>query len=101
MTNTQIRAGSHSIGAERCALALTAAVVVALAGPSALYAAAPCKSRLSAADQIIALNAVQNLMGRYSGLSEEHGDNSVYLENLFAMKTEGVSWKIGRGPDAS
>jgi hypothetical protein len=79
--------------------ALTAGVALGLAAPAAVSAAPlQCKTKLSATDHVIALNAVQNLVGLYAGLSEEHGDNSVYIEDLFAMKTEGVSWKIGRGP---
>jgi hypothetical protein len=52
---------------------------------------------LSTNDRVVALQAVQNLMGRYSHLAEEHGEGT--LGDLFAMKTEGVSWKSPRGPD--
>jgi hypothetical protein len=80
------------------ACALTAGVVISLAAPVSMYPAGTCKVKLSAADEVIALNQVQNLMGRYADLSEEYDDNNAVLEQLFAMKTEGVSWKIGKGP---
>lgn len=59
-------------------------------------AAAACPQTLSAADQVVALNAIQNLMGRYSHGAELRGEGA--LAELFAMKTEGVSWRTPVGP---
>jgi hypothetical protein len=63
---------------------------------SGLALAASCPQKLSAADHVIALNAIQNLMGRYSHLGELRGEGT--LIELFAMKTDGVSWRTPMGP---
>jgi hypothetical protein len=55
-----------------------------------------CPKRLSAAEQVVALNAIQNLVGRYSHLAELRGEAT--LAELFAMHTEGVSWRTPVGP---
>jgi hypothetical protein len=71
------------------------AVLAVTAGQTAAAAAA-CKTRLSAADQVVALNAISNLMGRYSHLGHLRGEDT--LEELFAMKTPDVSWRSPSGP---
>jgi hypothetical protein len=58
-------------------------------------AATECNA-LDAADKVVALNQIQNLMGRYSHLGTLRGEST--LAELFAMKTEGVSWKTPYGP---
>jgi hypothetical protein len=63
---------------------------------TASAAAAACRYRLSAADQVVALNAVANLMGRYSHLGHLRGEDT--LEDLFAMKQPDVSWRSPSGP---
>lgn len=76
-------------------IALGAVAGLALAG-SVQAAAAKCSKTLSAADHVIALNEVQNLMGRYSHLGHLRGEGT--LGELFALKTEGVSWRTPMGP---
>jgi hypothetical protein len=88
---------SHRLYVSSCVAVVNVLIATAACTGSARAAGAPCKSRLSPADHVIALNEVQNLMGRYSHLAEEHGEGS--LQDLFAMKTEGVSWKSPRGPE--
>lgn len=51
---------------------------------------------LSAADKVVALNEIQNLMGRYGHLGTLRGEGT--LAELFALDTEGVSWKTPGGP---
>ena len=73
-------------------------IAIGLAGAAAAGAAEPhCKQKLSASEYVVALNQIQNVMGRYAHLGEERGEGT--LEELFAMKTEGVSWKTPFGPD--
>lgn len=55
-----------------------------------------CKATMSVADKIVALNEINNLMGRYSHLALMRGEST--LEELFAMQTEGVFWKTATGP---
>lgn len=81
----------------RCAGALAVTIAVSAACAGTALAADACKFKLTPADHIIALNAVQNLVGRYSHLAEERGEGT--LGELFALKTEGVSWKSPRGPE--
>lgn len=76
--------------------ASAASIGLALAAGSAQAAAAKCKQNLSAADRVVALNEIQNLMGKYSHLGVLRGEGT--LEELFAMKTEGVFWKTPTGP---
>jgi hypothetical protein len=63
---------------------------------SGISSAASCPQKLKAEDHVVALNAIQNLMGRYSHLGELRGEGT--LMELFAMKTEGVSWRTPTGP---
>ena len=71
--------------------------VLALASVGGAYAQAPAYcDKVSALDKVIALNAILNLVGRYSHLGQLRGEDT--LEELFAMKTEGVSWKTPNGP---
>ena len=73
-----------------------AATIAALAAvPAAAQTPSRC-DRLSAADKVLALNAIQNLMGRYDHLGTLRGEGT--LAELFALNTEGVSWKTPNGP---
>ncbi len=54
------------------------------------------KCQLGALEKVIALNEIENLMGRYSHLGMMRGEGT--LADLFALKTEGVSWKTPGGP---
>jgi len=74
---------------------LGAALGLAAAGGAYAQAPASCDT-VSALDKVVALNAIQNLVGRYSHLGQLKGEDT--LEPLFAMKTEGVSWKTPNGP---
>lgn len=79
----------------RWARALTmAAAFVGIVSASAN--AAPSSCPLPAADRIAALNDIENLMGRYNHLGTMRGEGT--LADLFALKTEGVSWKTPGGP---
>lgn len=76
---------------------LAGAIAVGLAmSSSASFAAATCKTTLNAADKVVALNEIQNLMGRYSMLGHLRGENT--LRELFAMKQKDVFWKTPTGP---
>ncbi len=63
---------------------------------AAAAAAAACRYRISAAEQAVALNAIANVMGRYSHLGGIVGEDT--LEQLFAMKQPDVSWRTPTGP---
>ena len=52
-------------------------LLAAGAAQDASAAAAACKSRLGAADKVDALNAIQNLMGRYSHLGHLRGEDTL------------------------
>lgn len=56
----------------------------------------PCRNSLTAPQELMALHEIENLMGRYMHVSLLGGERQ--LEPLFAMKTEGVSWKDPVGP---
>lgn len=58
--------------------------------------ASPRACRIAPTEQIVALNAIQNLMGRYNHLGTLRGEGT--LADLFALKTEGVSWMTPGGP---
>lgn len=58
--------------------------------------ASPKSCPLPAADRIVALNDIENIMGRYNHLGTLRGEGM--LADLFALKTEGVSWKTPGGP---
>ncbi len=77
------------------ALGLGAIMLASAAGTALAQAPQNCDT-VSAADKVIALNAIQNLVGRYSHLGQLRGEDT--LQELFAMKTEGVSWKSPNGP---
>ncbi|MFT3905656.1 MAG: nuclear transport factor 2 family protein [Steroidobacteraceae bacterium] len=70
----------------------------AIMGFAAQAQAAPlkCPKTLSANDRVVALNEIQNLMGRYAHLGHLRGEGT--LAELFALKTEGVSWRTPSGP---
>jgi hypothetical protein len=51
--------------------------------------------KVSGTDRVIALQAVQNLMGRYSHLGQMRGETTI--GELFALKTEGVAWRTSSG----
>ena len=76
-------------------LAGAAAAVLVVIAPAAAQAAQACNT-LGANDRVVALNAIGNLMGRYSHLGTLRGEGT--LAELFALKTEGVSWKTPGGP---
>ncbi|MGC3982415.1 MAG: nuclear transport factor 2 family protein [Steroidobacteraceae bacterium] len=77
----------------RFSTAILAALLSCTALPSH---ALDCKSTVTAADKVVALNEINNLMGRYSHLALLRGEST--LEELFAMQTEGVFWKTATGP---
>ncbi|WP_313803733.1 nuclear transport factor 2 family protein [Sphingobium sp.] len=75
----------------------TAGMVVTVAGLACAPAqASPASCPLPAADRIVALNDIQNLMGRYNHQGTMKGEGT--LADLFALRTEGVSWKTPGGP---
>jgi hypothetical protein len=76
-------------------LACATAISIALLGNHA-HALQCAGTPLSAAERVVALQAVNNLIGRYSHMLEMR--DSYTLEGLFAMKTEGVSWRRPNGP---
>lgn len=84
----------RSIGRSAMVRAI-AAIALASAGSAALAAPA-CPNRIGAVEEEAAIHAVQNLMGRYSHLLAVRGDAGV--KDLFALKTEGVSWRTPGGP---
>lgn len=75
-------------------MAMAGIAAAVTATPAMAAPAASCA--LKPADQIVALNAIENLMGRYGHLGTLRGEGT--LEELFAMKTPGVSWKTPGGP---
>jgi hypothetical protein len=80
----------------RFARALTACVVLGAALPELAQAAdAQGCDQVTLAERVIALQSIQNLMGRYSHISMLDGEGA--LGNLFALKTPGVSWRTPRG----
>jgi hypothetical protein len=76
-------------------LARATALCAALAIPTA-GAACAASCTISANDHVIALNEIQNLMGRYSHLGQLRGEGT--LAELFAMNTQGTSWHTPGGP---
>ena len=77
--------------------AIAAGTLLAVAASGqASAAAAACKQKLSAADEVVALHQIANLMGRYSHLGHLRGENT--LVELFAMKQPDVSWRTPSGP---
>jgi hypothetical protein len=74
---------------------IAGAVALGLMSSSASYALT-CKTTLTAADRVVALNEIQNLMGRYSHLGHLRGEGT--LRELFAMKQKDVFWKTPMGP---
>lgn len=77
----------------RMGLALCGSLMALNAGAAT---ASPKSCPLPAADRIVALNEIQNLMGRYNHLGTLRGEGT--LADLFALNTEGVSWKTPGGP---
>lgn len=77
-------------------LALTGTCLTLLAVTQPATALECAGKSLGAADRVVALQAVNNLMGRYSHMLETR--NTYELESLFAMKTDGVSWRRPNGP---
>lgn len=77
---------------------LAAGVLLTAVAAQNAAAAAPanCRVRIGAAEKVEALNAIENLMGRYSHLGGLHGEDT--LESLFAMKQPDVSWRTPSGP---
>lgn len=78
------------------AMSVAAGLLVAMGAAQTAAAAAACRVRLGAADRVEALNAIQNLMGRYSHLGQLRGEDT--LQELFAMKQPDVSWRSPSGP---
>lgn len=64
--------------------------------PAAGHAAAPESCTVPVAERAVALNEIQNLVGRYDHLGTLRGEGT--LADLFALKTEGVSWLTPGGP---
>lgn len=77
--------------------ALNAAIALTLVNTA--HAAPASCDRLSAADRVIALQEIQNLVGRYAHLGQLRGEPT--LGELFALKTEGVSWRTPTGPQGT
>ena len=72
------------------------ALLAAVSAQDAAAAATACRYRIGAAEQAVALNAISNVMGRYSHLGGLYGEDT--LEQLFAMKQPDVSWRSPTGP---
>lgn len=79
-----------SIFAATAALALGTA-----AAGSAAAAPLSCPNRVSDTERLLAVNAIANLMGRYSHDLTVLGLKAV--PELFALKTPGISWMVPRG----
>lgn len=80
----------------RCVGLFSMAMACALA-PVAGHAAAAVEScNVPVAERAVALNEIANLMGRYDHLGTLRGEGT--LADLFALKTEGVSWLTPGGP---
>ena len=77
--------------------AVALACVLGLVAPVASEAAAWSKScdKVNGTDRVIALQAIQNLMGRYAHLGQLRGESTI--GELFALKTEGVAWRTSAG----
>lgn len=80
----------------RVGAAMAALLSLGMTSGEASAASTACPVTVSAAERQDAVFAVQNLMGRYSNLLQTKGDAGV--ADLFALKTEGVSWKTPGGP---
>ncbi len=76
-------------------LAALSGLAALAAQPAAAQSPAKC-DRVGALDKVVALNAIQNLMGRYNHLGTLDGEGT--MDELFALQTEGVSWKTPNGP---
>lgn len=79
----------------RCLAAAGAMLLSAWTAGAANAAPLKCPTEVSATERLLAINAVSNLMGRYSHDLTIFG-LSVFPE-LFALKTPGVSWKVPLG----
>lgn len=75
---------------------LAAAVLLAMALTSVRAEDTSKCNTVSALDRVIALQEINNLMGRYAHLGQLRGEPT--LGELFALKTEGVSWRTPTGP---
>jgi hypothetical protein len=74
-----------------------AAAILATTVAAGAQASAPKScDKLSAADKVVALNDIANLVGRYSHWGTLRGEGT--LAELFAMKTQDVSWQTPGGP---
>lgn len=83
--------------AKKSLLAGAVALGLAMSTSSAFAAALKCKTTLSAADKVVALNEIENLMGKYSHYGLLRGESTI--EELFAMKQSDVFWKTPQGPE--
>jgi hypothetical protein len=79
---------------KKFATSVFAAAVVLASSGAAL--ASQCPTEVSADERLLAINAVENLMGRYSTDFQEGGLGAI--ADMFATKTPGVSWKVPKGP---
>jgi hypothetical protein len=77
-------------------LACSSVAAMACAAFAGASAAEPCAHRLATAEHVVALNAITNLMGRYSELAILRGRNT--LAEVFAMEMPDVSWRTPTGP---
>jgi len=78
-------------------LAAMGALALSLTGaPAMATGKAPAPCGIPAADKVVALNEIQNLMGRYDHQGTLRGEGT--LADLFALNTEGVSWLTPGGP---
>lgn len=75
-----------------------ASAVLMCIGVCAIASAADlkCKPALTPEQELLVLHQIDNLMGRYFHVSLLEGEDK--LEPLFAMQTEGVSWRDPVGP---
>jgi len=78
------------------ALAMVGALAATAASAAQPASGNSCRYSLGAAERVVALNAISNLMGRYSHLGGLRGEDT--LQSLFAMKQPDVSWRSPTGP---
>ena len=58
-----------------------------------------CGTRVGDSQRLLAINAVQNLVGRYS--HDFTAGGLAAIADIFATKTPGFSWKVPQGPDGA
>jgi hypothetical protein len=92
----KILEGNPMMKVSKLSALAASALLAATAAGSASAAALACKQKLGAAEKVVALNEINNLMGRYAHLGHLRGEDT--LIDLFAMKQPDVSWRTPAGP---